>query len=95
MGGVFLWHLPTGATINDYNRLVARVLRNADSLVYWYGSGTADYYAVSGGSGGRVWLIIFGGDGIMETAFPPMDPASYLSRRGFVRLGRVGEIAGE
>ncbi len=28
----------------------------------------------------------------METAFPPEDTDDYLERRGFVFLGRLGEV---
>ncbi|RMF86268.1 MAG: hypothetical protein D6736_15550, partial [Nitrospinota bacterium] len=88
-------HLPGEATVDDYNSLIQKVLQEPGSLVYHYPLGTRDYYAVSGKEEGRRWLIIFGGDGIMETAFPPDDLSAYLAKRGFVLLGRIEDFIHE
>jgi hypothetical protein len=40
-------------------------------------------------------LVIFGEDGVLETAFPPDDFTDYLTKRGFVRLGRMEEVCYE
>lgn len=85
-------HLPDEATVEDYDALISAVLDEANSLVYHYPFGGKDYYAVSGEAQGAMWLIIFGGDGIMETAFPPDDLTDYLTKRGFVPLGRMEEV---
>jgi hypothetical protein len=39
-----------------------------------------------------MWLVIFGSNGLMETAFPPVDLEDYLERRGFILLGKVEEV---
>ena len=52
------------------------------------------HYAVRGIAHDREWLVIYGGGGLMETAFPPVDMDDYLERRGFVLFGRIGEVLG-
>ena len=47
-----------------------------------------------GATHNREWLVIFGGDGLMETAFPPEDMDDYIERRGFVLLGGCPTIRG-
>ena len=38
------------------------------------------------------WLVMIGLDGIMETAFPPENPAIYLAHLRFQRLGTLEEL---
>ncbi len=87
--------LPDDATVDDYNALIRAVLNGANSLVYRYPFGERDYYAVCGEMRGVAWLLIFSEDGIMETAFPPDDLADYMRKRGFVPLGKLGEMVHE
>ena len=61
-------------------------------IMYLYDFMGIYYYAVRGFVGGNEWLVIFGRDGLMETAFPPQDMDEYLEHRGFVFLGRIEEI---
>jgi len=90
-----LGHLTREATMDDYNTVIATLLNDANSLVYHYPFGLKDYYAVSGDIKGATWLVIFGEDGVLETAFPPDDLADYLTKRGFVSLGRLEEVCHE
>jgi len=86
-------HLADEAMLDDYNALITSVLSQRDSVVYHYPFGLKDYYAVSGRVAGPVWLVIFGTDAAMETAFPPDNFDDYVQKRGFVPLGRIEEIA--
>ena len=85
-------HLPDATTIEDYNALIIAILSDASSLVYHYPFGARDYYAVSGKIGDTMWLVIFGEDGILETAFPPGNLSDYLTKRGLVLLGHLEEV---
>jgi hypothetical protein len=38
------------------------------------------------------WLVMLGMDGIMETAFPPEDSATYLADPRFTRVGTLEEL---
>ncbi len=41
---------------------------------------------------GARWLVMVGLDSIMETAFPPEDPETYLANLRFQRLGTLEEL---
>ena len=86
-------YLPDGATVDDYNALISSVLSQPGNLVYYYPFGMRDYYAVGGEVQGALWLVLFGADGMMETAFPPDNLADYLTKHGFVPLGPMEEVA--
>lgn len=76
----------------DYNALVSKLIKDDTNIVYLYEFGTERYYAVRGSIQGVDWLVIFGKDGIMETAFPPRDVEGYIVNRGFRPLGKIGEV---
>jgi hypothetical protein len=38
------------------------------------------------------WLVMVGLDSVMETAFPPEDPETYLANLRFQRLGTLEEL---
>ncbi len=68
-------------------------MRNGSSIVYLYDFSGTHYYAVRGFSKDNdEWLVIFGQNGVIETAFPPEIPDNYLERRGFVHIARVEEV---
>jgi len=89
-----LGHVPVKFSIERYNRLIQTLVRVGEHRVYLYRFGSERYYAVTGAARGAEWLAILSKEGIMETAFPPDSLASYLSQRGFVFLGTIGEILG-
>jgi hypothetical protein len=68
------------------------LVREPQNAVYLYEFGNDRYYAVRGTSGDREWLVIFGPDGLMETAFPPEEVDECLERRGFILLAGVEEV---
>ena len=63
-----------------------------DNALYLYDFKGSHYYAVRGFAQDREWLVIFGQGGVLETAFPPEETDDYLERRGFIFLGRIGEV---
>jgi hypothetical protein len=85
-------HLAQKATLAEYVKIISELVHNGQNVVYLYAVREEHYYAVSGVIQDRVWLVIFGSKGLMETAFPPIDPEDYLERRGFVLLGRIEEV---
>jgi len=87
-------HLPQGSSLEDYNSLIGRLVAEEGNLVYLYEFGGTRYYAVRGKLQGVEWLVIFARDGLIETAFPPDDIGSYLGKRGFHPLGKIGEVLG-
>jgi hypothetical protein len=85
-------HLASHATLAEYEGIVSEVANNGQNVVYLYKIKEVYYYAIRGEAHGRLWLVIFGPKGLMETAFPPVDMDDYLDRRGFVLLGRIDEV---
>ena len=85
-------HLAQDATLAEYVKIVAELVHNGQNVLYLYEVREKHYYAVSGIIYDRIWLVIFGLQGLMETAFPPMDIEDYAERRGFVLLGQIEEV---
>lgn len=85
-------HLPAASTLADYEAIIATVVNDEAAVVYVYLWQQDVYPTIVGRHGNRRWLVMFGLDGIMETAFPPADPVRYLSDARFHRLGTVQEL---
>ena len=89
-------HLPITATLDDYQTIIANVLHDATAEVYVYiWRDKAFFPTVVAPYVDRHWLVMFGMDGIMETAFPPTDPMHYLSDPRFHYLGTMQEVLDE
>lgn len=87
-----LGHLPKDSSLKNYNNLIKKIVKNYDNLVYLYKFGADHYYAVRGNIQDTDWLVIFGKDGLMETAFPPRNIEDYINSRGFKPIGRIEEV---
>lgn len=89
-----LEHLPSSASLSDYEMLIFDLVRNGENVLYSYEYTNNMYYGVRGFAKGQVneWLVIFGVGGILETAFPPKNIDEYLENRGFVLFGRIKEV---
>lgn len=85
-------HLPSSYTLNDYNQLIKSIISEPDNLIYLYIFGKDRYYGVVGKALETKWLVLFGSNGVMETAFPPDNISEYLEKRGFKLLGKIGEL---
>jgi hypothetical protein len=89
---IALGHLPVGTTLAEYEAIIIRVITTptADVLVYRWSE--RFYPTVVAEVDGTRWLVIVDLDGIMETAFPPEDPETYLANLRFQRLGTLEEL---
>jgi len=85
-------HIPFSASLSDYEKMIADIVKNDRNMVYLYDFEGIHYYGVRGFVDNAEWLVIFGAGGVMETAFPPMDIDDYLYRRGFVWVGMIEEV---
>ena len=85
-------HLPAGANLNDYNDIIIAVLSDGESLVYRYDVANDTYGVVWGAYGGQEWLVIFGLNAVMETAFPNKAPQRYIARRAMTFLGQIEDV---
>ena len=73
-------HLPPQATLAEYEAIIQAVVRHPEALIYVYRYGSTDYPTVVASCEGQIWLVMFGLDGVMETAFPPGEPDTYFDR---------------
>lgn len=91
---VALGHLPAQATLATYEAIIQTVVQTPTAVVWLYHWGAALYPTVVTEVAGVLWLVMCGSDGMMETAFPPEDPATYLADPRFTRVGTVEELLG-
>ncbi len=84
---ISLGHLPENATIETYEEVIHRVLTNTHANVYIYCYQPLIYPTLTSTIDDKLWLVMLGIDGILETAFPPENPDTYLSNSAFTYLG--------
>ena len=89
---IALGHLEPETQLYDYEAIISALVHDAPAEVYVYIFDDQTYPVVVGTVDNQRWLAMFGLDGVMETAFPPMDAISYLSDSRFVRLGTLQEL---
>jgi hypothetical protein len=87
-----LGHLPVGTTLAEYEAIIIRVISTSTAEVFVYRRGEILYPTVVAEVEGARWLVMVGLDSIMETAFPPEDPGTYLANPQFQRLGTLEEL---
>jgi hypothetical protein len=85
-------HISPSASLLDYEEIIRDLVGNKSNILYIYEWKVADFYAVRGFVQEREWLVIFGINGLMETAFPPEDMDAYLNKRGLVLIGSIKEV---
>jgi hypothetical protein len=76
----------------EYEALIIRVISTSTAEVFVYRWGETLYPTVVEEVEGAWWLVMVGLDSIMETAFPPEDPETYLAHLRFHRLGTLEEL---
>lgn len=86
-----LGHLPDNASINEYEAIIAVVVNDSQAQLYLFIYGEAIYPTMVKNLEGRLWLVMIGLDGVIETAFPPAEPESYLANEAFVYIGKIAD----
>ena len=87
-----LGHLPFGTTLAEYEATIIRVISTSTAEVFVYRWGETVYPTIVAEVEGVRWLVMVGLDSVMETAFPPEDPETYLANLRFQRLGTLEEL---
>ena len=87
-----LGHLPENSTIVEYQELIHQVLTDSKAKVYIYLYESTIYPTITSIIKEKLWLVMIGIDGILETAFPPEDPSNYLSNASFIYIGILEEL---
>lgn len=85
-------HLAPGASLDQYNQLIQKILSEPESDVYHYSFGQTDYFSVTNEINGKPWLVLVSAKGIMETAFPPDDLHDYIVQSKYFFLGKLKEL---
>ena len=62
-------HLPTEATLADYERIIRLVLNETEASVYAYHHRDAVYVALVAVVQAQHWLVMFTLEGVLESAF--------------------------
>jgi len=86
-------HLPSTATLAEYEAIILTIVSHPDAFVYVYRYGSADYPTLVAPYKDQMWLAMFNLDGVIETAFPPDKPETYFgSDPRYIPLGLVREM---
>jgi hypothetical protein len=85
-------HLPSGATLDDYEHMVWTILQDSRAQVYLYRYHDTPYVAVVTMVEQRHWLVMFAVDGVMESAYVLDRPEYYLSNPAFEFVGSLREV---
>jgi len=88
-----LGHVPAETTMAEYDALIRRVVSTQTAAVFAYRWRETLYPTVVAEVEGVRWLVMLSLDGLMETAFPPENPETYLANPQFHRLGTLEELA--
>jgi hypothetical protein len=78
--------------VADYDALIRRVVQTPTAEVFVYRWGESAYPTVVAEIDAVRWLVMLGMDGIIETAFPPEDAATYLASPRFTRVGTLEDF---
>ena len=85
-------HLPSGATLDDYERMAWTVLQDPQAQVYLYRYRDTLYVAVVAVVEQRHWLVMFTMDGVLESAYVVERPEHCLSHPAFECMGSLSEV---
>ena len=87
--------MPPATSLTEYEAIINAVLRNPDAIVYVFQYNDIFYPTIVALYQEQVWLVMFGMNGIMETAFPPDDPDTYFQDPKNHQLGPIQELYDE
>ena len=89
---VRLGHLPSGTTLADYNSIIQLIVNDENATIYLFQFDNISYPVVVTTDKEQVWLVMFGMNGIMETAFPPDKPDKYFRDSRYQLIGELKDI---
>jgi hypothetical protein len=85
-------HLHNDATVADYEQLIRSVASNQYANVYVYHHEDSQFIAIVATLQVQSWLVMFGLDGVLESAFVLERPDLYMDKPTFKWLGTVGDL---
>jgi hypothetical protein len=87
-----LGHLLPTTTLLEYNAVIQVIVEDMEAAVYVFQFADIYYPTVVTTYQERIWLAMFGMDGIMETAFPPDRPHTYFNEPKYQLVGKLKDI---
>jgi hypothetical protein len=87
-----LGYLPVGTTLVEYAISITRVVNTPTAELFVYRWGEAFYPTVVAEVDRARWFVMLNLNSVMETAFPPEDPQTYLADLRFQRLGTLEDL---
>lgn len=90
-----LGHLPVGASLAEYESIIATILNDRAAKVYIFFYDNKPYPTIVATVEDDTWVVMMSLDGVMETAFPPDDPEEYLADPAFVYVGTLEALQSE
>jgi hypothetical protein len=85
-------HLALDATLAEYEQIIHSVVMDQAAIVYLYAHDDVSYAAVVASIQGQTWLIMFGLNGVLESAYIVERPDLYLRKSVFNRIGALEEV---
>ena len=85
-------HLPSTATLEDYEHIILAVLDDSSAQVYRYWYNRVSYVAMVAAIGDQTWLVMFDYNAVLESAFVVEHPERYLKKPGFEWIGLLREV---
>ena len=85
-------HLPASMTVAEYESIINGLLNDSLADIYTYTWDQAIYPTIVSFYQDRRWLVMFGLNGVMETAFLPTDPDEYLADVRFRYISKMQEF---
>jgi len=82
----------TGAAMLEYEVMIDQVITDSKAEVYIYVHEFTIYPTITSIIKEKLWLVMIGLDGILETAFPPENPKNYLSNPNFIYIGILEDL---
>jgi hypothetical protein len=79
-------HLPSTCTREDYESIILSIINKPEAQLYIYQDNDCLYLTIVGKYKNRLWLVMCNMEGIMETAFPPDHPTSYLGQLNYYKV---------
>jgi len=86
-------HLSPETTLRQYEAIIRSVLLDPTAQVFVFQFGQTFYPTVVAEYANKAWLVMFGLNGILETAFPPDDVEDYVyNDPSYIRIGLIDEV---
>jgi hypothetical protein len=85
-------HLAVSTTIAQYESIITEVVHDNRAEIYLFQYRDSLYPTFVSTVQGTVWLVMIGLNGVIETAFPPSDPDTYLSDPAYLYVSEVEEL---